>query len=155
MIVIPIIQSVVFLAYMGYITYHYGILPSISDSWYELQGLKKLWFTGFIWTIGVTTFMLYPYGVLYVVSGCLLPLVGVAAAFRDKSNAVDKLHSIGATGSIITILLAHAINHIYYPFIIAAAFSIGADRLKLNNSTTWVEVVCVVVSVMGVFQLLT
>lgn len=150
---IPIIQLIVFTTFMWYITYHYGMLPSVSDSWYELTFAGKFLFTGVMWTLGVTTLLLYPYGWWFVASGVLLPLVGVAAAFREKHNAVDKLHVIGATGSIITVMLGLAFNHIYYPLVITLAFSVAAERLKLKNQTLWVEVVSLVMAVIGELEL--
>lgn len=154
MIAIPILQSAIFITYFWYITSRFGILSSISDSWYHLQGLRRLYFTAFMWSIGLSTLLLHSYGWFYIVSGVLLPLVGVAAAFREKVNNVNTLHNIGATGAIAAVLIALAFNHIYYPLALSVVFSIGARRLKISNSTTWEEVICFAIAEIGLFQLL-
>lgn len=147
------IQIIAFVLYISYIVAKYGILSSISDSWYMLPFKEKLLFTFFIWSIGVPIMGLYDKSWLFVASGIVLSLVGVSSAFRSEQKWVRKLHVVGATGGIILAYLGLLACRIYYPFIIAGVISLLFIKLKIKNETWWIEVIDFVLIITGIIDL--
>jgi hypothetical protein len=127
-----------------------GVLPSISDSWYELPKGRKALFTFFIWGLAFTTCF---YGTpLFFFSGALLAFVGAATAFREKLTST--VHVIGAMGGILISLLELALNGVWIPAAITISFAALAKILKLKNATWWVEIVAFLSICYGVLILI-
>lgn len=162
MITIPILQTLVFGAYLLWIVIHFGVLPSISQSWYEegdVKGKKKKWlFVLFIVLISVSTAAL---GYLtknswFYASGGSLLIVAFAPAFRSEHKMVGILHTAGTVGGIAFACYALVTRGIYFPLVEGAAISVILDRMKVPNLTFWQEVNWFFhLSTLGVAQLIT
>lgn len=98
---ITICQAGVFISYLAFILIKFkGPLPSISDSWYSLEGVKKHLFTFFCWSIGVMMFMQTNGETgLFFLSGTGLCFVGAATMFRQ--SLTGQVHAVGAIVAIM------------------------------------------------------
>lgn len=100
---LTLIQLVVFLSYVGLIVKRYGIIPSISDSWYHLSIAQKGLFTLFTWGIGIP--MLFYGNWLFFLSGAGFAFVGAATQFKSTLANTNKIHYGGAVVGILGALL--------------------------------------------------
>jgi len=140
--IVVLIQLLIFSVYIAYILYKYGVLSSISDSYYSLPESRRYLFTFFIWGVGAPILALTDYSGLFFAAGAFLFFVGAATQFRSDDGFTPQVHSIGATGGIVAALFALVSLNIYYPLIIASIASILIKKLKVPNSTWWIEVAC-------------
>lgn len=148
MILIPILQSLIFIFYIRFIIKRYGILSSISDSWYKLPESDNWMFTMFIWGIGIPMLMFATTeNILYFFSGAFISFVGAAREFKDRS--ADIIHYIGAAGGIAFALTALVLDGIWFPFILVLTFSIALRSFKISNLTWWIEVIAFIFIELG------
>lgn len=162
MITIPIFQTLVFGLYLWWIVVHFGILPSISQSWYEeaqVKGKKKKWlFVLFIALIGASTALLgyLTHNIWFEFSGGSLVIVAFAPAFRSEHKMVGILHTGGTVAGIAFACYALLTRGVYFPLVTGAAISVILDRMKISNLTFWQELNWFFnLSTLGVFQLVT
>lgn len=149
--VILILLVIMFISYNGYIYFKYGLLPSISDSYYLLlKTNKEFLFNVFIWFISVG-FILSASNVMFIV-GCFL-LLGVSTAPLFKNSNIQKyIHSVGAIGGIFIALLSLALyNGLYLPISIVLLFTISATVFKMKNKTYWIEIVSFLTVIISLF----
>lgn len=122
MITLYFFMLFVFIAYVSTITYKYGILPSISESYYRLPRQQSMFFTLFCWGFALVAMIL---GILTVdsvllfLAGAGIVFVGAAAAFKEPLTG--KVHSyaagIGIVLSQLAIILDFHMYHIIFSFI--------------------------------------
>lgn len=153
MITIPILQTTFFSLYIWYIVAKFGVLPSVSQSWYA-EGAKKYMFIFFITSISVLTLLLgyFSKNVWFAASAISLGIVGFAPAFRSEHKIVGILHTGGTILSIAFACYGLVIHGIYFPAIGCVVCSILFERVKMNNTTFWVEIADFAFIVLGVFQ---
>lgn len=144
-----ILMFAVCVVYLGYVIWKCGVLPSISDSWYELPGNQKHLFTLFILGLGIP---LAEYGydhnnIWFFSAGALLTVVGIAAEFKKKSVGI--VHVFGAVGSIALSLygLARAGHEDLVVFTTIGVM--GVKYLDVENETWWVEKICIACILIG------
>lgn len=137
MIAIPIIQTVVFITYFTFIIKKYGVLDSISDSWYQ-EGETNYLFILFLLGIGIPTILLREPA--FIVTGSLLCIVGAMPAFK-LNKFIGTIHAAATTGAIIAALVGLLIHGIWLPFVegSVAALIINHKGFKVKNTTTWTE----------------
>lgn len=155
MISIPFIQTISFIIYIAYVVLRYGVLSSISDSYYAIGDDKPNYlFILFLWSMGLPATFLYHYSIAFTICGMLLLIVGVTADFKDKITGL--MHGTAATVGISVALLGLVLNHIYVPLILAiiASLLINWKKLRIQNTTWWVEVVCFIAIEIGLFIML-
>lgn len=144
-----ILMLCVCIAYLGYVIWRCGVLPSISDSWYELPGMQKHLFTLFIFGLGIplAEFGYAHSNLWFFIAGALLTVVGIAAEFKKKSVGV--VHGIGAIGSIAFALygLARAGHDDLVVFTMVG--SMGVKYLNVENETWWAEKICIICILIG------
>ena len=87
-------QVIIFCAYVLYIVERFGVLDSISESWYRLGLSEKVLFTLFTWGIGIPM-LLYGSESLFI-SGAGLCFVGAATQFKMKDTYTRLIHYAGA-----------------------------------------------------------
>lgn len=87
-------------AYLLFIVWKYGILPSYSDSYYHLKNKKLFIFVMMLFPIPLL--VVYPSIFLFLATGSLW-FVGAAANFKKKIT--DKVHYGGAIAAILFSLL--------------------------------------------------
>lgn len=161
MITIPILQTTIFGLYIWYVIAKFGILPSVSQSWYveaNVNGKKKKWmFVAFIVSISTLTILLgyLTKNIWFYASGGSLLIVAFAPAFRSEHRIVGILHTGGTVLGIAFACYAMITHGIYFPFVFGAAITLVIERLKIENSTFWNELVWFYSIMIGIFQLVT
>lgn len=156
MIAIPLFLLVAFSLYLWWVTDHYGVLSSISESWYsEGPTRKKFMFVAFILAISIPTLLLFTKSLWFLGSGASLLIVAFAPAFRSDHKVVGILHSAGTVGGIAFACYALATHGLYFPAIMCTVSSILLARFKVSNETWWTEVADFAWIELGVFQLIT
>lgn len=141
-----LIMVSIFIGYLSFIVIKYGILPSISDSWYKLPRNQQPLFTFFCWGFAMPALII---GVeltdnfLMFLAGSGICFVGAAAAFKEKLT--KSIHYGGAYCGIICSQLSIAFDfHMYYVNIISVGLMllILLFRKKLNyNNIWWQEII--------------
>lgn len=131
---------VVFCTYVTCIGLKYGILPSISESYYVLPKNYKPLFTLFCWAFAFPAIILGSTPLMFF-AGAGICFVGAAAAFKEKMT--KEVHYGGAMVGIICSQLSIGLDfHFYYInafFIITAALIILLKKY-LSNTTWWIEI---------------
>lgn len=148
-----IIQIITFLTYIGFIVYKYGILESISASWYALPKQWKPLFWLFTVILGMCMLPLADYHSLFFLSGAGLIFVGTAAAFEDQ-KMTNRVHYSGAVAGIggaigaLFILLGTLV-----PIYITLLFLVGSLLLQRTHIIWWVEIGAFIGIVWGLIKL--
>lgn len=156
MIAIPIIQTICFTLYIWYVVSMYGVLPSISQSWYsEGPTRKKFMFILFIASISVPTLFLAKISLWFLASAGSLAIVAFAPAFRSEHKIVGILHTGGTVLGIAFACYAMITHGIYFPTVGCLICSILFERVKMENTTFWTEIADFAFIEMGIFQLIT
>lgn len=140
----------VFIGYISFIVGRYGILPSISDSYYRLPKKLRILFTLFCWGFALPAAIIgidLTDNFLMFFAGSGIMFVGAAAEFQEKMTKT--VHFTGAAIGIISAQLSTAIDfHLYYVNIIFIVLSLAillGKRLNiLKNYLWWIEIVAFV-----------
>jgi len=142
---ITILQGLTFILYITFIVYKFGILPSISESWYRLTGLYKSLFTWFCWVIGgLMLFQTNGETGMFFLSGSGLMFVGAATMFKTDEAKSNIIHPIGAFLCVIGAHLGIIFErNTYYPSIIFVVIFVK------RNKTWWVEISSFITILMG------
>lgn len=156
MIIIPIIQTLIFVAYVWWIVKQFGMLPSISASWYaEGPSHKKWMFILFVCSISALTLLLAWKSLWFIGSGLSLLIIALAPAFNSEHKIVGVLHTGGTVAGIAFACYALLTHRVYFPVIMCAAGSIIPERLRIDHVTFWVEIISFTAIVLGIFQMIT
>lgn len=143
-------QVLSFFLYTGYITLRFGVIKSISESWYLLPKNQRVLFTLFIWSMAIPMVM-YETS-LFFFSGASLAFVGAATMFKD--DVMTKvIHYLGAVLGITLASIELALNGIMYPIIIGLLSVLIFGGFKINNRIYWIEVICSICLIFGIYQL--
>jgi len=135
-----IIQAIVFIVYISFIVYRYGVLPSISESWYVLPLRQKFLFTIFTWGIGVPM-LFYDSGALFI-SGSALTFVGVATQFKASISFSREVHYAGALIGVIVPLIYFGISSDnWLPLVFQVVATMIITLTKTQNKIWWNEIV--------------
>ena len=149
-----LIQLFIFISYITFIVSTYGVLPSISESWYRLPLKLKGLFTLFTWGIGIP--MLFYGNETMFLSGAGLCFVGAATQFKMTAAYTRLIHYAGAGVGIILPLLYFAFGYeVYAPilFQIISAVLIMAIP-KIDNKLWWIEIVGFLTIACGIYWVL-
>ncbi len=133
-----ILLSIAFVAFISYFTWvwsKYGILPSISDSYYHSHNNFLFW----AFLIGVSVpIILVGDSTLTFFAGSFLCFTATAPAFRQKVEGI--VHVVGATGGILLGTISMVVDmNFWIPAAIMVLFTVGATVFKLKNHTWWIE----------------
>ncbi len=138
----------IIVGYVGLIFWKFGILKSISQSYYELPKIWKPIFTLAMWGFAFPAMLIGTplTGLLFFASAGIM-FVGAAAAFNDK-EITRPVHFIGAgTGVILSQL---AIGLIFGFWQINLIFGISSILLILFNKKIngtyllWIEILAII-----------
>lgn len=135
-----LLSFVIFTSYLTYIAINYGILPSISDSYYRLPKNRQWLFTITLWSFSFPMIIAGESGLMFL-AGASICFTGAAPAFKGSKME----HSVHVASAIIGITAA----------VFAMFFTLGASiigivtlgsmlalkLLKVSNATWWVEVI--------------
>lgn len=141
LIVLFLFMVAVYLTYNISIYRKYGILPSVSASYYSLPKKWNLLFTLFTWGYALPAMIIgvdLTHNVLMFLAGGGITFVGAAAAYKEELT--EKVHVYGAWIGIGATQLSIIFDfHMWY----VSAVSIGLGGLlyllKIKNLTYWVE----------------
>jgi hypothetical protein len=151
--IIPIIQLTIFVLYILYIYNKFGVLSSISESWYKLQDIKKSYlFTLFCMLIGCLMFFNGTgNSVFYFLSGVGLCFSGTAAAFRSKGAYTNIVHFTGAGFAVLfgAMGLWYEFGN-YIPLLIIFLSGLFMLLTKFSNFLWWFEITSFLAIVSGV-----
>ena len=132
-----ITSILIFTVYLLSILLLYGVLPSISDSYYHLPDNLKLLFSfsliGFAFPI-----VLYDNKVLNFVAGGLICFVAVSPEFKLVYEG--DIHYICAVGGVLFGMLSLWINYKGWKYVVGFILLAVVIILTLPNATWWVEV---------------
>ena len=132
-------QCTVFVVYIAAIWRTFGVLDSISASWYALEK-KGIYFTLFIWALAIPTFIIggLKDNAWYALSGSALAFVGAATAYKE--DMTDKVHGLGAILGIAFAFTGLITTGVYLPVI---AWFVAAFALMIfdaDDLTWWIEI---------------
>jgi hypothetical protein len=144
-----LIQILIFFSYLFFIYKKFGILDSISDSFYELEKVNTILAPLFtLWTWGIGVPFVLTQTPLLMISGVLMCLVGVIPFFK-WGGAVSVMHASAAIGAIVFALAYQLIEHGLWETGVAAII-VSFLLAKVHNKTWWIEVACFVIVIIGV-----
>lgn len=151
---ITILSACIFITYVLFITIKFGVLPSISDSWYKLQALGGVWYSLFTWfcySLGVTLFFqTNGETALFFLAGAGLIAVGVATHFKLDDDIEPLIHFGGAVCCILSSFAALWIERgSYEPFIAFLTLSGLFALLRVKNTTFWIEILAFLFIILG------
>ena len=140
----------IFYSYVGYIWIKYGVIPSISDSWYHLPEKQRLLFTLFCWgfafpaaIIGFTISEGNPFQFLMLFAAGGIIFVGAAPDFKKERNLDRKVHYtaalVGVIANTLYLFLTFPKLWIYPTIFVIGSLLIYVLRHKLNE-IWWIEI---------------
>lgn len=147
MIWLYIISLVIFISYSIVILNIFGVLPSVSDSYYSLKKYGELGvFTMFCWGVSFPLLIYWidfsqnDWNFLPFLACSALMFVGASPAFRDLKFE-KKVHSVSA----IICLLCSYIWALWFGNIYLAIgciiFSIAIGLISKKNRIYWIEII--------------
>ena len=149
-----IIQACVFLFYVIGIVERYGVLESISESWYKLPLAYKGLFTLFTWGLGIPMFFYGPLPLF--LSGVGLVFVGTATRFKMKESYTRTIHFSGAVAGVLIPLLYFGICYdmwwLFHLQFWVSAVIYAHDRIE--NSIWWIEILGFITVMIGMYLIL-
>lgn len=150
--ILTLAQLVIFVTYVAYITYRFGILPSISESHYKLNTVRQgYFFTIFCWALATTMIFQSDQSTpLYFFSGMGLAFVGAATQFKWTGANTHIVHYLGAVLGIgCAVMGLYFESHLWQPAAIIVLFSAFCAINKTKNGIFWVEIVSFVAIIIG------
>ena len=148
-----LIQCVVFILYISFIIYRYGLLKSISASWYALPKNRNWLFWVFTSVLGFYMLPYSDYSPFFFLSGAGLIFVGTAAAFEDE-KMTNRVHYSGAVAGIGGALLGLFLSiGTLLPLYITLLFLIGSYFIQRTHIIWWTEIGAFIGIMYGLFQL--
>lgn len=133
-----------FVLYIGMIVKRYGVLPSISDSYYELPKGEKWLFTAFLWVFSFPLMVIYQTPILFA-AGAFICLVGVNPKFKEQMEKF--MHSFAAYTGIGLGMLSLIIDFKMYYMVVLFALIATIIQLEDNikNKTWWQEIAAITI----------
>lgn len=152
MIYLLILSILVFTVYVTVITAKYGVLNSISESYYKLPYNSKFLFTLFCWGFSIPLMMVgleQTGSILMFFAPAGIAFVGAAAAFKGDKVTHD-VHMAGATIGIILSWLASMVLYdqyiagVVFAFISATLVALTFALRKNLHYFWWIEILAYV-----------
>jgi hypothetical protein len=146
-LILLLLLSVIFIGYVfGYVTRKFGLLKSISASYYKVPSpLFSIW-------IAAIAFLFVVIGqtMLIFLAGGMLCYVAVAPAFLRID--MERAHIIGAVSGIVLGFASMILDYeLYYLPVMMIIFIIAAYLLNFNYRTFWIEVAAFILIITGLF----
>ena len=140
--IIIAILTVLFIGYNIWIYFRYGILPSISNSFYMLKkDNKHIFFIAVMLILGILVILLAPINGAFFLAGSGAIFVAVAAKYKDK--VTNTVHYFGASLLILASSIGVGLAFNNWVPIISTAL-VGAELLLLKdtikNRIYWFEI---------------
>jgi hypothetical protein len=133
---------IVFTTYLVWIYSKYGILKSVSDSYYHIK--HKYVFTLVMWSVAIPMAIvgmdLNGDTPLMFFAGSGIAFVGAASAFKDD-KITERSHIVGATAGIVLGFVSLWVDfHLWHVCLFMLAFTLFAVLFKIKNHTWWIEI---------------
>ena len=144
------LQLLFFVTFIFMITIKYGVLPSISDSYYYVNP-KGILFLFFCWILGLSM-MISPLGnqFLFFLSGAGLLFTGISSEFRSERKTTRDIHNVSAVVTLLSLFAGQIIYfQVWWPLILTLLFITVSFSLKIKNKIWWVEVVYISLILIG------
>ena len=127
----------VFIAYVSFIWSKYGILKSISESYYKLPRKWNWLFVAFCWLFAFPAMILGgSYLMMFAAGGIVF--VGAAAAMHTFPTRA--VHLTGAIGGMILACIAMVVQyHMWYMTVGVAVLALLALLLDKKRAMWWTE----------------
>lgn len=142
-----LMMLLVFAGYVSWIWAKYGVLPSISHSYYMLPKNLQFLFTLWCWGYAIPAMIVASTPLMFF-AGAGIAFVGAAAAYREKMT--ETVHIVGAVSGILFSQLSTIIDFgMWYVTAIYAAIAIPLALTRLikfkgmeicPNRTWWIEI---------------
>ena len=139
-----IIMLSVFVGYVSWIWAKYGVLKSISHSYYALPENLRFLFTLWCWGYAIPAMIVASTPLMFF-AGAGICFVGAAAAYREKMT--ETVHIIGAACAILFSQLSIIIDfNMWYVTVAFAAIALPLALTRFSkkgicpNRTWWVEI---------------
>ena len=145
MTVQTLIQSLVFAAYIGYVWGRFGVLDSISASYYKLRENHNWLFWAF--TIALSVPMLTYGDGWYFGSAAFLIFCGTASDYKKPMTGT--VHYIGASGAIGLAAIGLLREGVWFPLVFGLLVSVPLSIFKVENRTWWIEIAWFVFLIIG------
>ena len=147
-----LLQAFVFISYIVLITYRFGVLPSISESWYKLQLLRSSYqFTLFCWSLSILMlFQTNETTAWFFASGTGLAIVGSATMFKWKGILTEKIHYLGSFIAIASALIGLGVEYNnWIPTAVFIAIGVTLNAFKIKNRIWWTEITAFMCIILG------
>lgn len=134
-----VMSNTVFTVFWIMIVAIYGLIPSISHSFYELPEKARGLFTFTLWSFAIPMMIVGEHGLMFF-AGASICFVGAAADYRNELT--DTVHYVCAVLSIALGILYWGFKfdnwYVGIPIVISAAVLYPILR---KRATLWVEIV--------------
>ena len=137
---------------MNYIVRNFGILSSISESWYLLGEYNKEYlFTLFSWSMGgLMLFYIKDDAPYFFISATGFMFLGTASDFRSSAVHTNIIHYIGASLAIGGALFGIYFQYfLLFPLIFFLFSIILLSLLPIKNKLWWIEMSAFIFIVVG------
>jgi len=158
MLTLTLIQAAIFTAYVSFIISKFGVLPSISESFYRLnENRLGLLFTLFCWTLAVPMmFQSNETTLFFFFSAVGLGFVGATPMFKWSGAMTDKIHGAGAGIGIACGLAGLYFEyHMWEPFVGFLLVTGAILGFKLKDHIWWIEIMAFLAIITGLLLRLT
>lgn len=146
-----LISILSFIAFISYVIYEYGVLPSISDFWYKAKSTERWKFSLFLLLLSIPLMIQYQKPLVFVACSCICA-IGMYPWFKLKSQ--EKLHSIFAYSGIALSSLSLIIDYRQYAYVgMLVLFEILIEFLNITNKTWWQEIIAIILILTGLSQI--
>jgi len=149
-----LIQILIFILYVGYIIKNWGILKSISDSYYYLPQNKQFYFTLFCWGVGLPLLIL-PHS-LFFLAGAGFGFTSVASDYKVYNlqkitrNVTWWVHHIGASvGILFSFIGIWALYGNPFSLLAFMVLFMIVIKLKIKNKLWWIEMLAFINILIG------
>jgi len=154
MITLYILSLCIFIGYITITIIRYGILDSVSNSYYWFPYNQKLLFTLFCWGISIPVMILAESPIMFF-AGSGITFAGAAAAYQERIT--HTVHMIGAFSGVILSQISIVIDfHLYilnFIFISISLILILLTKLRIKvHYFWWIEIlayICIMISLLS------
>jgi hypothetical protein len=148
-ITLLLISTIIFISYNGFITIKYGILPSISESFYRLPERYNFLFTLALWGFAFPITMVASSGLLFFAGGFIC-FVGAAQHFKEKFEG--KYHYafalIGVVLGILSLYFEYRTPITATAIVLLTTFY---NLMNFKNKTLWTEYTAYLLILLSLF----
>jgi len=137
-LILLITSLTIFLIYNGYIYFTYGLLPSISDSYYKLPEKFRIFFTLFIWSF-ILPIIIVSSTPLMFFAGASIMFVGAAPKFMEDHEKL--IHFISAILGMTLSFLSMIVDFKMISVVPLLLINVFLFLKKPKNYIWWIEII--------------